>query len=82
MTASTAVKSPFTKMETVTEIAKAKWNKVADVFNQWDDLGDDEREILVLRHLVEEFVECYFGRNDRNIKPVVEDACTILHQSA
>ncbi|MFZ1770629.1 MAG: hypothetical protein WAU00_15590 [Caldilinea sp.] len=59
-------------------MAKAKWNKVADEFNQWDSLSSDEIEVLVLRQLVYEFIECYFGRNDRNIKPVIEDACAML----
>ena len=62
-----------------TERAKSSWNATADELNQWDELGSDEKEVLVLRQLVREFVECYFGRNDRGIKPVVEDACTILN---
>lgn len=29
------------------ERAKAKWNEQADAFNQWDNLGQDERDELI-----------------------------------
>ena len=60
------------------ETAKRLWNEQADEYNQWSDLGDDEKEVLILRQLLREFVDCYFERNYRGITPVIEDACTIL----
>lgn len=60
------------------EKAMAQWNAFADEYNQWSELGADEKETIILRHLVREFVECYFSRNYRGIKAVVQDACTIF----
>ena len=64
-------------MDCVTKAAE-QWNKIADSHNQWTELGQDEKDTLILRQLVREFVDCYFERNHRPIKEVVEDACTVL----
>jgi hypothetical protein len=34
-----------------TRMAKLSWNMKADQFNQWDDLGGDEQEELILQEL-------------------------------
>ena len=31
----------------VESIARAKWNADADEYNQWDDLGQDEKDELI-----------------------------------
>jgi len=34
-------------MSDTERIAKDKWNKEADAFNQWDALGQDEKDALI-----------------------------------
>lgn len=45
----------YERVEALREEAKQKWNGQADRFNQWDELGQDEKDLafaqVLLRHL-------------------------------
>lgn len=36
------------------ELAKAAWNCEADQFNQWSELGKDEKDLLIQQRMVAE----------------------------
>jgi hypothetical protein len=59
-------------------IAKEKWNSESDEYNQWDALGQDEKDVLIKDVLLNQFIDCYFERGGHSIKQVVEDAIMIM----